>query len=957
MVEVLPTAVPVAPVRSGQTVEAVVGRDDEISAISRFISALEHGGALLMVGEAGVGKTTLLAAATHIARARECRVLSVAGGQFDMDVSYASLRRLLEPVLDDIQYLPIQMREALAVALGIGEGPAPRPLVIYNAVLTLLTRVGETVPLLILIDDLPWLDRASATALASVSRRLSGTHVGLLASVRVGEYSVFERSGLEELEILPLAREDAEGLIHRSRPTLSPRLRQRVLDEARGNPLALVELAANASRGDSTFSDAEIEPAPLAGRLESSFARRLSELTDICRETLLLIGLSGREDLSGLVKTGLVVDRLAAGESAGLIIVDSATMTVRFGHPLMRSAVVNSATAEQRRRVHRFIALHIVDEPERRAWHLAEAADRPDESIAEELEEAARRVLARGDAAGAIGALTRAANLSTDHVQRARRLSEAAYLGADITGELAHASQLLADAQKLAPHLDESLHAAAAAAYMTVNGDGDVDAAYALLLHAVYSSDHGWNADNGELIEALSTLLLICWWAGREDYWSSFEETTRLLRPRIPELLWIQSNTFADTVRTGAAARPQLLHQIEQQGSEHEPNRLIRVNTSSVYMDLLAEVRPAAWRLVEDGRTGGAVRSGLGALMHLCLDFFAAGRWSEAKTLADEGLSVSREHGYGFIVWYFLFHQALLSAVTGDAVKAYAWADELADVTVQRHARGAEKFGYHARTLAAIGEGDWEAAFQYASKLSSPGALAPYTPHAMWVAYDLVEAAEHTKRRKDAVAHVKAMEGAGLSAISPRMDLLTRGARALIETGDVATRLFQHALDTPSAESWPFDLARIQLAFGEHLRRNSDIAAARALLHRALETFERLGAAPWAVRARAELRAARDVRDSFKGNRRVLVSLTEREQEIVELAAEGRTNKEIARELFVSPRTVSGYLYRVFPKLGITSRAALRDVMISIQADAATPSLMTEAASATSVDEGTVDVI
>ncbi|WP_235008181.1 helix-turn-helix transcriptional regulator [Microbacterium timonense] len=727
--------------------------------------------------------------------------------------------------------------------------------------------------------------------------------------------------GWQQIEVRPLDSADARRLLLSQDANLPPRLRARVLEEARGNPLALVELAR--STADSLGADSVMSTLPLTQRLGSLFAQRILDLPAYARKAILIIALDGRERMRDVVALGVEVDALAPAEAEGLLAVDTHTMAVRFPHPLIRAAVVQQASAAERREAHLRIADAVTD-PDRRAWHIAAAATGPNEEVATALENVGRRSLRRGDAGTAVSALIRAARLSPERADESRRLAEAAYLGADITGELEYASRLLSEARRAHPAAGTSLHATAAAAYMTVNGDGDVDSAYRVLVRAIESGTHDWSPENTELVEAVTSLLLLCWWAGKPEYWASLHRAVDRFGEHVPELLFIESRAFPDTVRLGAPVRARLAELIEEQADEHDPNRIIRVNTSSVYLDLLGGCRSGAWRLIEDGRSGGAVRSSLGAYMHLCLDDFGTGRWDEQHQLAEEGLAVCRDHGYAFIAWYFVFHRALLAAVRGDPADAFRWASELTAITSARNALGAERFGHHARTLAAIAQNDWDAAFRYAERLSPAGELAPYTPHALWVAFDLVEAAMRTGRPAAARAHVRAMVANAVSEISPRMAMMTFGAQALVAEGAEPDRLFAAAEAVPGGDHWPFDLARVRLAYGEWLRRNAESVRAREVLHRALDAFDMLGARSWSERTRENLRAARDpeARNGLGSQ-----ALTAQERSIVELAAQGLSNKEIGVKLFLSPRTVSGHLYRAFPKLGVTSRAALRDVL------------------------------
>ncbi|WP_203777215.1 AAA family ATPase, partial [Paractinoplanes deccanensis] len=894
----------------------LVGREHEIDGLAGFVrQAAADGAVRLLYGDPGVGKSALLDAAAALAEKAGTRVLRVTGVQFEAEVSYTALTALLAPLPDHAGRLPALYAGALAVALGEGQGPAPSRLVVGNATLALLRAAAAERPLLIIVDDLPWIDRASATILGFVARRLAGTRLGLLAASRTGEAGHFEGAGLPEEGIAPLPPAAARQLVDVRHPHLPAPIRRRLMAEADGNPLALLELAG-------TLSGAERAPdvLPLGERLQAVFAVRLGGLPARTRELLLLAALDQAVDLLVLRHaTGGGLHELGPAERERLVEVSPPANRIRFRHPLMRSAVVDLATSAERRDAHRALAGLLASDPERSAWHLAAATEQPDEKVAALLEGVARGVLRRGDAPGAVTALRRSADLSPEPADRSRRLAEAAYLGADITGELGSASRLLADARRLDPALGGSLHAAAAAAYMLVNGDGDVDTAHAVLVGAIDAGGPELDAGNDDLIEALHTLLLVCWWAGRPELWEPFHRFLGRLRPAVPGQLDLQSRTFPDTARATARDRAALVAAIARQDGEFEPNRIIRTNTSSVYLDLLDGCRAGAWRLVEDGRAGGAVRSSLGALMHLCLDDFVTGRWAEGQRLADEGLALCRRHHYDFIVWYFLYHQSVLAAVRGEHDAAARWAGELTDVALRRNAQGAARFACQARALSAIGRGDYDDAFRHASGLSPAGELAPYTPHALWVVLDLVEAAWHTGRRAEARAHVEAMRGARLPELSPRLALLTAGCEAIVGHEE----LFAAAVATPGAQRWPFDLARIRLLHGERLLGRRAVVAARPILREARAAFDDLGAAPWAERARRALRAA-------GGDRRETgpESLTPQEKQIALMAAAGLTNKEIATRLRLSPRSVGTHLYRIFPKLGIGKRAALRDALV-----------------------------
>jgi DNA-binding CsgD family transcriptional regulator len=595
-----------------------------------------------------------------------------------------------------------------------------------------------------------------------------------------------------------------------------------------------------------------------------------------------------------------------------------------FRHPLIRSAVVELSTHDERRRAHRALAEVLDEEPERRAWHLAEATLAPDEQVASLLEEAAHLVLSRGDAVGAVARLIRAGELSLAGTDKGRRLAEAAYIVGEMTGELSSASILLDSARQADPMLGRSLHAAAAAVFVLINGEGDVDTAHRLLVGAIETSDHGYKADNAGLIEALHSLLLLCWYGGRPELWGPFYKALSRLTPQPPPHLSVLSKTFPDPVRTAVAALDEFDALARALPGERDPTKIIRMGQAAVYVDRLADSREGAWRLVRLGREGGAARRHLVALMIICLDDFPTGQWEEAQELADEGLAVCEAHDYRFFAWYFLYIQAVLSAVHGEYDISHAIADRMTRWAVPRGVRTAALFAHHPRALCALGQSDFEAAYRYATALSPAGTLAPYVPHALWVTFDLVEAAMRTNRLLEASAHVAAMIEANMAALSPRMALLQGASTAIAAPESSAVELFERALSIPGVDRWPFEMARVQLAYGERLRRSRDTTKSRQHLGAALAVFQRLGAAPWVSRASNELRATGQAPRTLGAAE---PGLTPQENEIALLAAAGLTNKQIAERLYLSPRTVSAHLYRIFPKLGITSRAALRDAL------------------------------
>ncbi|MEU5565036.1 helix-turn-helix transcriptional regulator [Micromonospora musae] len=911
---------------------SLVGRDEEFALARRFLrQAGVNGGALLISGEPGVGKTALLDGVAEAAAEAGTRVLRAAGVEFEADISYSGLNQLLFPLYDAFGELAPAHREPLRVALGFGAGQPPDRLLVSNAVLLLLRSMAAARSLLLVVDDLPWLDRSSSAVLGFVARRLVGTSVGFLGASRSHTASFFEHGGIPELNLQPLQPDAAGELINQRFPELAPAVRRRLLSEAHGNPLALLELPTALSEPQRLAAASLPAILPLPRRLQALFASRVSRLPESCRRLLLLGALDGTGELGVLLSATdeYDLDDLEPAERDQLVRVHRNNRRFGFRHPLIESAVVEVATSAELRWAHNALARTLVAQPERRAWHLGEATVGPDEKVATLLEQAAHRILRRGDAVGAVASLTRSADLTPDPVERSRRLAQAAYIGADAGGELTNASQLLDDARRASP--GGSLHAAAAAVHLLLNSDGDVRTAHRLLVGAIQSGSHGYDAEDQALIDAMHTLLLLCYYSGEPAMWEPFFTALDRLTPKPPELLTVAAATFADPARTGQAAANRLDGMVAGLSDEGDPTQIVRIGTASIYMDRCPDGRDANWRVVRLGREGAApARRHLGVLLHLCFDDYHTGRWREAAELAEEGLALCNEHGFRFFTWYFQYIQALLAAVRGDVNTNQTITDAILRWAAPRGVRAGASFAYHAAGLNDLARGDYESAYQNAALLTPAGTLAPYVPHALWGCLDFVEAALRTNRSREAAAHATAMQEANLAGLSSRLALLSAAAAALVAADEQAEELFEATLALPDVERWPFDLARVRLAYGERLRRTKATAKSRAQLRIALAAFERLEAQPWLERAANELRATGLAKPRSMAR---LAVLTPQEREIAKLAGSGLTNKQIGEKLFLSHRTVGTHLYQIFPKLGITSRAALRDALAALDDD------------------------
>jgi DNA-binding CsgD family transcriptional regulator len=907
--------------------DSLIGRDAEIKFIREFIdrSALK-GGSLLVSGDPGVGKTALLKVAARQAEEAGFRVVGAAGAEFEAELSFAGLNMILHPLLGDLGVLSPLYRQALSVALGLEAGQPSDRLVLANAVLELFREASRSQPLLVVVDDLPWLDRASALVLGSVVRRLEGACVGFLAAMRTESESFFDRAGLPSYQLHPLDQAASRELLKQRYPALTPRVSERLIIESKGNALALLELPIALEGAGSVQHDPSI--LPLTQRLLDIFASRISELPTQTVDRLLMAVLAGTGDLQVLeaaAATDSLLSDLAPAERAQIVYIDESARRLGFRHPLIRSAVVAISTSDQRRRAHLSLAASM-SAPERRAWHLAEAAVAPDESVAALLESVAHDHLNRGDAVRAIAEMSRAAELSPEPVDQARRWAEAAYIGATVLGDIRNATRVLDDVRKMDPDHAGSLAGAVAAAYQLLNGDGDLNTAHRLLVGAIESQPDSTNAHDEVLVEAIYNLLEVCFFGGREDLWPPFRRAMGRLEPHPPEFLGLLAKTIPDPARDAVTVLERLEDTIDGLLNESSQTRIIRIAVASAYVERLPLCRAALWRIVHDGRHGGAVTMSIHAMALLGFDDFLAGQWDSLEELADEGIRSADTHDYQLLRWVHRSLQALLAAARGDSEEARSIIDEVMAWAVPRQAGAVQAYVLHARTLDAIARTDFETAYGSASAISPAGTIASHVPHAMWVVLDLVEAATRTGRRDEAIAHAAEAERIRLPAISSRLALITYGAGAIASRVDAdALVLFKRALDVQGAEKWPFDAARVRLAYGERLRRMKEKAEARVHLTSARETFQRLGARPWELRAATELRATGITIGQI--DRVGPGSLTPQQLEIARLASVGLTNKEIGERLHLSHRTVGAHLYQVFPKLGIRSRAALGDAI------------------------------
>ncbi len=901
----------------------VLGRDAETRTLTALLDAVPSGGgALVLRGEPGIGKSRLLDAAAAHARDRGFTLLSATGVQSEARLPFAGLHQLLHPVRAHAAALPQVLRDALDTAFGLTDSPPPERFRIAMAVLALLSEVAGRAPVLVVAEDAQWLDRASADALAFVARRLEDDPVVLLAAVRDGYGSALADAGLAELRVGALEPRAAEALIDASGPHLTFEARHRLLREAAGNPLALIELP---RAGPSPPGSPVPGLMPLTERLEQAFAARVADLGEETRLLLLAAALNDGEDASEVLSVGSTVagtalDLEALEPALSAAIVDLDERTVRFRHPLMRSAVVQSATAPRRRRVHEALADVLHAEPDRRVWHRAALITGPHEDVAGDLEEAARRAQRRGAIGVAVTALRRSAELS-DAAQRGRRLLAAAQLAFEL-GQPDVVVPLLREAEHLEPGPLEQGRATWIKEMVDLRPLGDTGRAFALITAAEHAGEAG---DHDLRIDLMCLVAQRMWWVDPSpDARQFLVDAARRLGetdPDHPHVLAVQA--YADPFGT----TPEVVRRLRAAAVErsYDPEVARHLGAASAVVGAFDTGRTALGVAVEglhaQGRLGHLPRL-------LALQGTVAARladWDvaipaaeEARRLADELSEPLWRAGAETVI-------SAIAGMRGDEEAAERAAVRAEEIALPMGAKFVVCMAQFGRILAALGAARHDDGHALAERLFDPGDPAHHPVMACWHIGDLAESAVHTGRAEQARARVAQVEAAAGDQPSIWIDLSLRHARAVLADGDEeATARFAEAL-AADLGPWPFPRARILLAHGQWLRRRRRVAESRTSLRAARDTFDALGCVAWGDQARRELRASGET--SRRRDPAARDQLTAQELQIAHLAAQGLSNREIGQRLYLSHRTIGTHLYRIFPKLGITARSELASAL------------------------------
>ncbi|MEU1599773.1 AAA family ATPase [Streptomyces sp. NPDC005708] len=908
----------------------ITGRDAERARLSALVTATE-GEPLVIQGEAGVGKSALLDHAAQEALERGHLVVRAVGVETESELPFAGLHQLLYPLLQRSGELDPQQSSVFDAVFGCSEDEPPSIMTLGIAVLDLLADLSSDGPVTLVIDDGHWFDAPSTDVCGFVARRLTSCGAKMVIALRTDVTSRWEAARLPELQVEALSDAAARELLDTCHPHLDPEIRTAVLDYASGNPLALIELPRSmADTGPQRETDGGIHPLgiPLSSRLECMYGQRIANLDASVRREMLCGALDGIEAGPTAGHLHSVRYRMRDVDEAvayGLLLVDSVTGDFVFRHPLVRSALVQLATPNERRAVHAELARAHRHDVERRAGHLAAATIDPDDEVAAALEEAARSATRRGGATTAVAWLTRAAELSEHAADRSRRLADAAFVAGQ-SALLDQAQQLL-DRSSARSGVAASSAAVITSAYQGLYQDGDVKSTHHRVVSAIDSlREHSEEGSDEILTRLLNLLLAISQYAGDRATWERTEQVMDSVADRVHPLTALYRDAWSDVLRRGTGVR-QRVERAFADLADLEPWDVMRLAVTAYHADALGDYRSHLQRMVDREKEAGAVTNAMTVLNMIIQDRISSGEWQEAQKTAWNALELTTPHGYELLAIHCRGYLGLVAAFRGEVERAR---EVQAAIEAWARPRGIGWLTHLAEAIgaaAALSAGDYEAAYQHAIAITAPGTFEPYVQHAGRTILDLVEAALHTGRMGQARQHALAAREANLPDISPRLELVTLGVLAMTtgeqsEAGD----LFAQAVSHPAGAAFPFELARICLAQGMWLRRVRALKAARAALARAVELFDRLGAVTWAQRARGELRLAGSPVHRSPASTDV-TALTYQERQIAELAASGLSNKEIGARMSLSPRTVGSHLYNIFPKLGVTSRAALRDAL------------------------------
>jgi DNA-binding NarL/FixJ family response regulator len=905
----------------------LVGREHELDRLLALVSGIhDHGGALVVRGEAGIGKSALLEAASARARAQDVGVVRITAVESEARLPFAGLHELLLPFLDRLDGLPDIQRHALKMALGLApREAAPDVFLVGLATLGLVADIAADGPLLFVVEDAQWIDRSSGMVFGFVARRLAAEPVLMWFAVRAGVISDVDDAGLPEFDLRGLSEEASARLLEAQASGLSGDLRRRILEEAVGNPLALIELPV-AAKG-LAFDPRSGPPGslPLTARLERTFAARSDDLNADARALLLAAALEDGEPAE-LLRAAEKVRGSSLGVRDWEPVVDAGLGVLtsdrfRFRHPLIRSAIEQVMPVDERRAVHAALADVLADDLDRSVWHRAEATRGHDEVVAAALAAAAERARARGAGDAAIAAFERSAALTPDPAVRALRLWHAANLGWQL-GRRQQSSRLFTEAQRLGlPPFEDASAALVLESLAGTMSSGDAFVGrFTEVVERLLAQGEQQTA-----LKALATIAVRAYWGNLADETSRKASSVARKIPAPadePQRLCFLSHV--DPIRNGRGVLDQLSGMSPAAIGDGDALLSAGLAATAVWADDLAVplLSAAGDRFRGEGRLAPlAVALASEAWAHLHRGAVVPG-----LTAAAESARLAAETGLVLYVQAAKLAEAVAVGQRGRDQAARALIAETEAVLLPRGATPLLAFVALARGRAELAAGHYADAYQRLARLFDRDDVVfhPYLRgHAL---ADLVDAArggdgdlDIVRRSMDEWQKIAADTGA------PYLTAQLSYAAAVLSDDEDAEHLFHTAMAS-AARGWPFYAARARLAYGVWLRRVQRRATdARAPLREAAEVFNALGQATSAERALGELRASGET-----ARRRVpeaWAELTPQELQIAQLAAQGLSNRDIGERLYISPRTVGTHLYHLFPKLGIASRGELGDAL------------------------------
>jgi DNA-binding CsgD family transcriptional regulator/tetratricopeptide (TPR) repeat protein len=911
---------------TGANGDLLVGRDAEQTLIAARLADRETGTAILVRGPAGIGKTALIDAAVRWAGSSR-KILRTAGNSPETGMPMAGLYQLLQPLLHLAHRIPEPRQAALRVAFGITVGRPPEPFALAAAALDLLDAARQ--PLLLVAEDLPWLDPATVGVLRFIARRLEHDPVVLLATARDDEPDPLQGGADRVIDLEPLSISDARRLLASVAPDLGSAAQGRVLRAAEGNPLALVELPKTVGLMPRLSGGSEW--LPLTQRLQAAFAARVERLPFTTRTALTLLALHDSESLPELLdalgKAGAPthLDVLEPAIDAGLVQLEDGHL--RFRHPLMRSAVHHLASPSSRADGHLALAQAVGPGTDRGILHRARAATGFDEDLAAELALVADRAVGRGAISAAMTTLARAAELTTSVPDKRCYLYRAAVLAyelgqADVGNEHRAVLALLADDEHtrlLLEELGEMADVGSRGGVTRIQALiglaqrsrqlGDERLAESFLRSAAYRS---WMREPGKAVAATITTLV----TGAAGWLGDPQRAIML--------------AYADPIGSSAAVT-EIMHGVVTTELDSVTVWTLGHAASCVGDFELADMfySDAAARLRAEGRLQVLAR----AIVMQAWARLRRGQWSTAMPLAEEGSRLAEESGQAEWLAAGYAGKAMVAALRGDIADAMPAADRAERIAVPNRMTNVAAVTLLARATAVAAEGDYSGAWDYLSRLhreADPGS-SPF--QALWSLSHLAYAAvqcDRVDRTRELIKHQ--ISQLPPEPVVPTLRMNTIYADAMLAPDELIEQRIRDALDS-DVGGWPFERSRMQLMLGSRLRRHKQIQEARELLRTAQEGFDSLGAGPWAKRAREELRAAGV--PSRAPAPTVWGSLSAQELQVARMAADGLSNRQIGERLYLSPRTVASHLYRIFPKLGITSRAQLTAMSLDLPGSSA----------------------